>query len=115
VSAPRALITGITGQDGSHLADLLLEKDYEVHGMVRRGSSERFERIEHLRAQLVLHQGDLCGETSLLQRAPSLARVTSLRRSLLLRLPREDFNRLILSHPQLLVLMSELTDARAGR
>jgi len=65
VSRRRALITGITGQDGSHLADLLLEKDYEVHGMVRRGSSERFERIEHLRAQLVLHQGDLLDQRSL--------------------------------------------------
>jgi len=65
VSRRRALITGITGQDGSHLADLLLEKDYEVHGMVRRGSSERFERIEHLRAQLILHQGDLLDQRSL--------------------------------------------------
>ena len=65
MSRRRALITGITGQDGSHLADLLLEKDYEVHGMVRRGSSERFERIEHLRAQLILHQGDLLDQRSL--------------------------------------------------
>ena len=41
----RALITGITGQDGSYLAELLLEKGYEVHGMVRRSSEEKFERI----------------------------------------------------------------------
>src|SRR5947209_5649242 len=45
---PRALITGITGQDGSYLAELLLEKGYDVHGMVRRSSTERFERIEHV-------------------------------------------------------------------
>jgi GDPmannose 4,6-dehydratase len=61
----RALITGITGQDGSHLADLLLEKGYEVHGMVRRSSTERFERIEHLRDRLTLHQGDLLDQRSL--------------------------------------------------
>ena len=45
---PRALITGITGQDGSYLAELLLEKDYEIHGIVRRSSSFNRERIEHL-------------------------------------------------------------------
>ena len=45
----RALITGITGQDGSYLAELLLSKGYAVHGMVRRSSSENFERIDHLR------------------------------------------------------------------
>jgi GDPmannose 4,6-dehydratase len=61
----RALITGITGQDGSHLADLLLEKGYEVHGMVRRASTERFERIEHIRDRVTLHQGDLLDHRSL--------------------------------------------------
>jgi GDPmannose 4,6-dehydratase len=61
----RALITGITGQDGSHLADLLLEKGYEVHGMVRRSSTETFERIEHLREQITLHTGDLLDQRSL--------------------------------------------------
>jgi GDPmannose 4,6-dehydratase len=61
----RALITGITGQDGSHLADLLLEKGYEVHGMVRRSSTEKFERIEHLRDKVTLHQGDLLDHRSL--------------------------------------------------
>ena len=45
----RALITGITGQDGSYLAELLLSKGYEVHGMVRRSSEEKFERIAHLK------------------------------------------------------------------
>jgi GDPmannose 4,6-dehydratase len=63
--ARRALITGITGQDGSYLAELLLEKGYEVHGMVRRSSTERFERIEHLRERITLHQGDLLDQRSL--------------------------------------------------
>ncbi|MBV9915633.1 MAG: GDP-mannose 4,6-dehydratase [Solirubrobacterales bacterium] len=62
---PRALITGITGQDGSHLAELLLEKEYEVHGVVRRASTERFERIEHLRDRITLHQADLLDQRSL--------------------------------------------------
>jgi GDPmannose 4,6-dehydratase len=61
----RALITGITGQDGSYLAELLLEKGYEVHGMVRRSSTEKFERIEHLRERITLHQGDLLDQRSL--------------------------------------------------
>jgi GDPmannose 4,6-dehydratase len=61
----RALITGITGQDGSYLAELLLAKGYEVHGMVRRSSTERFERIEHLRDRITLHQGDLLDQRSL--------------------------------------------------
>jgi GDPmannose 4,6-dehydratase len=61
----RALITGITGQDGSYLAELLLEKGYEVHGMVRRASTEKFERIEHLRDRITLHQGDLLDHRSL--------------------------------------------------
>ncbi|WP_210491590.1 GDP-mannose 4,6-dehydratase [Patulibacter sp. SYSU D01012] len=61
----RALITGITGQDGSYLAELLLEKGYEVHGMVRRASTEKFDRIEHLRDKITLHQGDLLDQRSL--------------------------------------------------
>jgi GDPmannose 4,6-dehydratase len=60
-----ALITGITGQDGSYLAELLLEKGYDVHGMVRRSSTERFDRIEHLRDRITLHQGDLLDQRSL--------------------------------------------------
>jgi GDPmannose 4,6-dehydratase len=62
----RALITGITGQDGSFLAELLLDKGYEVHGMVRRASTEKFERIEHLRDRITLHQGDLLDHRSLI-------------------------------------------------
>ncbi|MEN9799907.1 MAG: hypothetical protein RL653_3604 [Pseudomonadota bacterium] len=61
----RALITGISGQDGSYLAELLLEKGYEVHGMVRRSSEEKFERIAHLRGRVRLHQGDLLDQFSL--------------------------------------------------
>src|SRR5271165_836922 len=62
---PKALITGITGQDGSHLAELLLTKGYNVCGMVRRSSTENFQRIEHLRDQLTLVQGDLLDQTSI--------------------------------------------------
>ena len=54
-----ALITGITGQDGSYLAELLLSKGYAVHGMVRRSSTENFERIAHLQDRITLHQADL--------------------------------------------------------
>jgi len=61
----RALITGITGQDGSYLAELLLEKGYEVHGMVRRSSEEKFERLAHLRDRIRLHHGDLLDQFSL--------------------------------------------------
>jgi len=61
----RALITGITGQDGSYLAELLLEKGYEVHGMVRRSSSETFQRLAAVRDRLVLHTGDLLDQRSL--------------------------------------------------
>ncbi len=60
-----ALITGITGQDGSYLAELLLEKGYDVHGMVRRSSTEKFDRIEHLRDKITLHQADLLDHRSL--------------------------------------------------
>jgi GDPmannose 4,6-dehydratase len=63
--ARRALITGITGQDGSYLAELLLEKGYEVHGMVRRSSAEKFERIAHITERIRLHQGDLLDQYSL--------------------------------------------------
>jgi GDPmannose 4,6-dehydratase len=61
----RALITGITGQDGSYLAELLLEKGYAVHGMVRRSSTETFQRLEGIRDDLVLHTGDLLDQRSL--------------------------------------------------
>ena len=62
---PRALITGITGQDGSYLAELLLDKGYEVCGMVRRSSTESYERIEHLRDRLTFAQADLLDQPSL--------------------------------------------------
>src|SRR5215813_5397528 len=62
---PSALITGITGQDGSYLAELLLEKGYEVHGMVRRASTEKFDRLQHIRDRITLHQGDLLDQRSL--------------------------------------------------
>jgi len=65
MSQRRALITGITGQDGSYLADFLLDNGYEVHGMVRRSSTERFDRIDHIRDRLTLHQGDLLDQRSL--------------------------------------------------
>jgi GDPmannose 4,6-dehydratase len=64
--AKRALITGITGQDGSYLAELLLDKDYEVVGVVRRSSTANLERISHLQDRLTLVPGDLQDETSLL-------------------------------------------------
>ncbi len=60
----RAFITGITGQDGSYLAEFLLGKGYEVHGMVRRSSEEKFERISHIRGKISLHQGDLLDQYS---------------------------------------------------
>jgi GDPmannose 4,6-dehydratase len=62
----RALITGITGQDGSYLAELLLEKGYEVHGIVRRASTETFDRINHLTGRVHLHQADLLDQLSLI-------------------------------------------------
>src|SRR5690242_13774309 len=60
-----ALITGVTGQDGSYLAELLLEKGYEVHGMVRRASTETFQRLQHFRDRITLHTGDLLDQRSL--------------------------------------------------
>jgi GDPmannose 4,6-dehydratase len=65
MAAKRALITGITGQDGSYLAEFLLAKGYEVHGMVRRSSTETFQRLAGFRDDLVLHTGDLLDQRSL--------------------------------------------------
>ena len=62
-----ALITGVTGQDGSYLAELLLEKGYRVFGMVRRSSTENFQRIEHIRDQLELRQADLLDQLSIIE------------------------------------------------
>jgi len=62
----KALVTGITGQDGSYLAELLLEKGYEVHGMVRRSSTETFDRIAHFKDRVTLHQADLLDQLSII-------------------------------------------------
>ena len=62
-----ALITGITGQDGSYLAEFLLEKDYEVHGIHRRSSISNMGRIEHLLDKITLHDGDLTDSSSLVR------------------------------------------------
>ena len=62
-----ALITGISGQDGSYLAEFLLEKGYEVHGIIRRASSFNTERIDHLHDQIILHYGDLTDTSNLVR------------------------------------------------
>lgn len=62
-----ALITGITGQDGSFLSELLLEKGYEVHGIVRRNSIERYDRIQHLLDKIHLHYGDMSDSLNLMR------------------------------------------------
>jgi GDPmannose 4,6-dehydratase len=64
--AKRALITGITGQDGSYLADLLLDKGYEVFGLVRRSSTVSLERVEHIEDRITILSGDLLDQNSLL-------------------------------------------------
>jgi GDPmannose 4,6-dehydratase len=66
VTQRRALITGITGQDGSYLAESLLEKGYKVYGMVRRSSSDHFERIAHLQDRVELREGDLLDQLSII-------------------------------------------------
>ena len=70
--APRAIITGITGQDGSYLAELLLEKGYEVYGLVRRSSTEKFERINHIKDRVRLIQADLADQVSLIEAVGSI-------------------------------------------
>ena len=68
----KALITGVTGQDGSYLAEFLLEKGYTVYGMVRRASTENFERINHIKDQIELVQADLLDELSLIKMLESI-------------------------------------------
>lgn len=68
----KALITGITGQDGSYLAEFLLEKGYEVYGMVRRSSTENFERINHIRDKIKLYQADLLDQLSIIEMIKSI-------------------------------------------
>ena len=67
MSVKRVLITGITGQDGSYLAEFLLEKGYEVHGVIRRSSGCNTERISHLMEKVILHDGDLSDSSSILR------------------------------------------------
>lgn len=69
---PKAIITGITGQDGSYLAEFLLSKGYKVYGMVRRSSTETFERIEHLMPRIELVQADLLDQLSIIYFAKSI-------------------------------------------
>jgi GDPmannose 4,6-dehydratase len=65
MSQKSALITGVTGQDGSYLAELLLEKGYKVYGLIRRSSSYNFERIQHIQDRITLISGDMSDQTSL--------------------------------------------------
>ena len=73
MASKKAFVTGITGQDGSYLAELLLEKGYEVHGLVRRSSSFNTWRIDHVRDRLVLHYGDLVDQNSLVRTLEQVA------------------------------------------
>lgn len=63
----KALITGITGQDGSYLAELLLEKGYEVHGIIRRASVSTTARIDHIMDKITIHEGDLSDSSSIIR------------------------------------------------
>jgi GDPmannose 4,6-dehydratase len=96
VASKKALITGITGQDGSYLAELLLEKGYEVHGLVRRSSSFNTWRIDHVRDRLVLHYGDLVDQNSLVRTLESIA-------------PDEAYNLAAQSHVKVSFEMPEYT------
>lgn len=72
MGARKAFVTGITGQDGSYLAELLLEKGYDVHGLVRRSSSFNTWRIDHIRDRIKLHYGDLVDQNSLMRTLESV-------------------------------------------
>ena len=106
MTSKRALITGITGQDGSHLADLLLGKGYEVYGVVRRTSTGNMQRIKHLLGKITILQGDLLDQTSL-ERAVRLSK------------PNEVYNLAAQSHVHVSfeqpVLTSEITGLGALR
>ena len=73
MGSKKALVTGVTGQDGSYLAELLLEKGYEVHGLVRRSSSFNTWRIDDIRDRLTLHYGDLVDQNSLMRTLEAVA------------------------------------------
>jgi GDPmannose 4,6-dehydratase len=96
VSARKAFVTGITGQDGSYLAELLLEKGYEVHGLVRRSSSFNTWRIDHIRDRLTLHYGDLVDQNSLVRTLESVG-------------PEEVYNLAAQSHVKVSFEMPEYT------
>jgi GDPmannose 4,6-dehydratase len=96
LGARKALVTGITGQDGSYLAELLLEKGYEIHGLLRRSSSFNTWRIDHIRDRLLLHYGDLVDQNSLV-RTLSLVR------------PDEVYNLAAQSHVKVSFEMPEYT------
>jgi GDPmannose 4,6-dehydratase len=96
VAARKALITGITGQDGSYLAELLLDKGYEVHGLVRRSSSFNTWRIDAVRDRLILHYGDLVDQNSLVRTLVSIA-------------PDEAYNLAAQSHVKVSFEMPEYT------
>jgi len=96
MSKKRALITGITGQDGSYLAELLLNKGYEVHGLVRRSSSSNVGRIHHLLTFITLHEGDI-GDGSSLKRMIEQIR------------PHEIYNLAAMSHVQVSFEVPEYT------
>lgn len=94
----KALITGINGQDGSYLAELLLEKGYEVHGLIRRSSVSTLHRIAHLTPNnnLILHEGDLCDSSSV-------------KRVVEMTLPDELYNLAAMSHVKTSFEMPEFT------
>ncbi len=96
MSAKKALITGITGQDGSYLAELLLAKGYEVHGLVRRSSSFNTWRIDHIRDHLILHYGDLVDQNSLVRTLETIG-------------PEEVYNLAAQSHVKVSFEMPEYT------
>jgi len=97
----KALITGITGQDGSYLAELLLEKGYEVHGLVRRSSSFNTWRIDHVRDRLALHYGDLVDQNSLARTLEAIE-------------PQEVYNLAAQSHVKVSFEMPEYTTDVTG-
>lgn len=99
--SPKAIITGITGQDGSYLAEFLLEKGYEVHGLVRRSSSFNTWRIDAIRERLVLHYGDLVDQNSLMRTLESVE-------------PDEVYNLAAQSHVKVSFEMPEYTTDVAG-
>ena len=101
MSGKKAFITGVTGQDGSYLAELLLEKGYEVHGLVRRSSSFNTWRIDEVRDRLILHYGDLVDQNSLM-------------RTLSLVGPDEVYNLAAQSHVKVSFEMPEYTASVTG-